>query len=299
MIEVSRLMRSDRACRALLGVNQGELERLLVSFKSALIHVRFRERNDRINSMGAGNPGRLRTSMDKLVFILLYCKVYPTHDVMGFFYSLDRSQSCRWVKKLLPVLEKALGYASALPKRKISSIEEFFQAFPAAKDVFVDGSERPVQKPSKRKARTKTYSGKKKQTTRKIIIITDENKRIGYLSKSKSGRRHDKKIFDKNDLGPHIPPNVTVWADSGFQGLKKQHPNSMIPKKSSKNKPLTEAEKQENKIISGIRITVEHALAGVKRLACMAHIYRNRVAKTDDKFAQIACGLWNFHLQTA
>ncbi|WP_440867621.1 transposase family protein [Symbiopectobacterium purcellii] len=33
--------------------------------------------------------------------------------------------------------------------------------------------------------------------------------------------------------------------------------------------PLSPEQKQENKIISGIRITVEHAIAGIKRLGCM------------------------------
>ncbi|WP_440866492.1 hypothetical protein [Symbiopectobacterium purcellii] len=47
----------------------------------------------------------------------------------------------------MPVLEMTLGRECVLPARQIRSAEEFFRAFPGVKDVFIDGTERPVQKP--------------------------------------------------------------------------------------------------------------------------------------------------------
>ena len=76
--------------------------------------------------------------------------------------------------QFLPVLEMALGRHLVLPKRKINSIEEFFQRFPEAKEVFLDGTERRVQKPKNIKKRAKLYSGKKKATTRKTIVVSNE-----------------------------------------------------------------------------------------------------------------------------
>ncbi|WP_440867282.1 transposase family protein [Symbiopectobacterium purcellii] len=66
-----------------------------------------------------------------------------------------------------------------------------------------------------------------------------------------------------------MPPEVTIWADTGFQGIDKQHPNTQTPKKGTRKRPLSPEQKQENKIISGIRITVEHAIAGIKRLGAL------------------------------
>ncbi|WP_440865631.1 hypothetical protein [Symbiopectobacterium purcellii] len=40
---------------------------------------------------------------------------------------------------------------------------------------------------------------------------------------SKNGRRHDKRLLDKVDIIRHIPPEVTIWADTGFQGIAKRH----------------------------------------------------------------------------
>ena len=239
------------------------------------------------------------TAREKLIFILLYLKCYPTYDFQGFLFGLERTRACRWVQKLLPVLEKTLGYACVLPARQISNMDEFAQAFPGVKDIFIDGTERPVQKPVNSKRRSKTWSGKKKQPTRKHLIICDENRKIGYLSVGKSGRRHDKRLLDKSDIVRHIPEDTTIWADTGFQGLAKQHVNTQIPLKASRKKPLSTAQKQANKIISGIRCKVEHAIGGIKRLACMTHPLRNRLPLIDDTFMFISAGLWNFFRRLA
>ncbi|NBS69302.1 hypothetical protein EBT31_10375, partial [bacterium] len=122
-------------------------------------------------------------------------------------------------------------------------------------------------------------------------------KRILILTKSKSGRRHDKRLADKEELFARLPPEVTAWTDTGFQAVHAQHPNTRMPKKATKNHPLTEEERQDNRIISGLRIVAEHAIGGMKRLKAAADIYRNRIPRTDDRFNLLAAGLWNFHLQ--
>jgi DDE superfamily endonuclease len=128
-------------------------------------------------------------------------------------------------------------------------------------------------------------------------LICDENRRISFLSVSKSGRRHDKRLLDKSGVMPNTPPHTVVWGDSGFQGIDEQHPNTITP--ATKKHPLTTEEKQNNSVISGIRAVVEHAISGMKRLACMSHVYRNRKVSVDDSFALLSAGMWNFHLQTA
>ena len=176
-------------------------------------------------------------------------------------------------------------------------MEDFLKSFPEAKDLFVDAVERPVQRPRNQKKQRKLYSGKKKTHTKKTVVITDENRKILLATPTKSGRRHDKRIADKNSIFENIPETVTLWADTGFQGLLKQHTNTMMPAKASKGKPLTYEQKQENKTISGIRILVEHAIGGMKRFKAFADIFRNKIAFMEDQVMNIAAGLWNFHLE--
>jgi hypothetical protein len=197
----------------------------------------------------------------------------------------------------LPVLEATLGRKLVLPQRKITSVKELFQKFPEIKDVFIDGTERRTEKPKNLKKRSRLYSGKKKATTRKTIVISDSRKRILFLSPTKSGRRHDKRIADKFGIIQQIPDSVTVWTDTGFQGIHTYHENTVMPKKATKNKPLSREEKENNRVISGIRILSEHAIGGMKRYKAAADIYRNKRPNLDDIFSLLAGGLWNFHLQ--
>ena len=55
----------------------------------------------------------------------------------------------------------------------------------------------------------------------------------------------------------------------------------MIPHKKPRGKALTFQQKQENKVISGIRIVVEHAISRIKRFGVMSNTYRNRKGQDD------------------
>lgn len=287
----------SRITKAVLGVSQEEFQRLLPTFSSCLIQYRIELKPDRVRGVGGGRRGDLPTDEDKLLYILLYLKLYPTYDALAVLTGHQRSKCGDSVKLLLPVLEKALGRHLVLPIRRGHSLEEVFREHPELKDVFIDGTERRVNKPKKLKKRDKLYSGKKKSHTRKSIVMSDEKKHILYLAQAKSGRRHDKRIVDKNLIANHIPENVTAWTDTGFIGMQAVHANTIMPKKAVKNRPLTTEEKADNRIIASIRIVSEHAIGGMKRFRAASDIYRNKLSNMDDQLMRISAGLWNFHLQ--
>lgn len=161
----------------------------------------------------------------------------------------------------------------------------------------MDGVERPRQRPKSKKQQNKTYSGKKKAHTRKSVVVTDKKKKVLVVTKQKSGRRHDKKLADKNSVFEMIPKEIDVFVDTGFQGAQKVHPNICMPKKRKKGNPLTQEEKEMNKLISSYRVLVEHAIGGIKRYRCMSEKLRNHKAFLDDTFILLSAGLWNYHLE--
>jgi hypothetical protein len=257
-------------------------------------------KSTRKRAIGAGRKGVLKDTQMKLMYILLYLKVYPTYDVASFLFGVDRSRCCRWTQNLLPLLSKTLERELVLPKRQITSVQEFMSLCPGVKDLFLDGTERPTQRPKSSKLQKKLYSGKKGCHTRKNSIISNEKREVLFVSPTKSGRLHDFKQIIKTNVLQHLPPKVALWVDKGYIGIE-NHVRSdidvVIPHKKSKNMPLTDREKEENKIIGGIRIVVEHAIGGIKRFASTAHIYRNKRGQ-DNYFIEAAAGLWNFHLKT-
>ena len=292
-------IRDDRQAKALTGCTLPMLRELLPVFEQLFAEVIAGRipTDQRQRGIGGGKIGVLKTTEDKLIFVLMYLKAYPTYDVLSSIFNLDRGPACRRIQQLLPVLEATLGRKIVLPKRKITSLKEFYQKFPEARDVLVDGSERPIQKPKDLAKRKKVYSGKKKTTTRKHIVMSNPGKHILLLGKSKTGRRHDWRITERQQILDYIPPNVTAWMDSGFIGAERIHTNSQICAKATKNNPLSQVQKQNNRVISAFRIPVEHAIGGMKRMNAAADIWRNKIPGLDDHVMLISAGLWNFYLE--
>ena len=77
-------------------------------------------------------------------------------------------------------------------------------------------------------------------------------------------------------------------ADSGYQGLDKQHPNIRTPKKKSKHHPLTDQEKANNREISRQRIGCEHLIGRLKVFRILSERYRNRRKRFGLRFNLIA-----------
>jgi hypothetical protein len=259
---------------ALIGLTKEKFNKLLITFSQILEESLLSKKRKR--KIGGGRKGNIKEARQKLFFILFYLKNYPTFDVCAFLFASSKTSTCDWQKEILPLLEKTLGRKLSLPKRQINSPEEFFALFPFAKEVMLDGVERPTIRSKKSKAQSKHYSGKRKRHTRKNLLLVDSKKNILLLTKTKHGRVHDKKMSDKNILATRIPEEVSLLVDTGFQGVQKQHLNTLIPKKKPKGGLLTEAEKAWNKLISSTRIVVEHAIGGMKRFGAASHIFRNK-----------------------
>jgi len=297
LVSVIRALKEERLLLSLTGMRISEFKRLAETFKKVLLSD-LSQRN-RQRAVGAGRKGALKDIESKLFYILFYLKVYPTYDLAGFIFGVDRSRCFHWTVRLMPLLERALGRHIALPKRQIRSVEEFMALCPDIKDLFLDGTERPTQRPQKSKLYKKRYSGKKRTHTRKNSLIANEKREILFLSPTKEGRVHDLTQIKKTEILQHFPPDKSLWVDKAFQSIQKcLKPSNtvMIPHKKPRGKPLSSQQKKENRIISGIRIVVEHAINGIKRFAATSHIYRNRRGQ-DDQFIHLCSGLWNFHLK--
>jgi len=179
MISVNRALRSDRLIRATTGLPAPEFKPLVASFNQELQkerRIRYErgvKQGVRERRPGGGRIGTLRTPAEKLFFVLFYYKCYPTFDVLGLLFDLDRSNACRNVQNLASIVENMLGKEMVLPERKISTVEELLELFPDVKDIFIDGTERPIQRPTDRAKQKENYSGKKKP---KGGELTDEEK---------------------------------------------------------------------------------------------------------------------------
>src|SRR3989338_7956917 len=136
-MDIDRVLNNNnRLCRAVLGVRKITFEKLLTTFRQIIVEEA--ESKKRKRKVGGGSNGNIKDPRKKLFFILWYLKVYPTYDVAAYVFNSSKSRTQHWGQKILPLLEKTLGRKLVLPKRKISSVEEFFKMFPEAREVMLD-----------------------------------------------------------------------------------------------------------------------------------------------------------------
>lgn len=297
MLNIERALKQDRLFRAMTGLNRKAFDALLPNFSAVYEQTLLQQPRQRAS--GGGRKARLRNLEDKLFYILFYFKSYPTFDLAGLLFEIDRAQAHYWMHRLQPILEAALGKKMALPERKLTSIEAFVERFPGVERVMVDGTERPIQRPQDPEAQKLNYSGKKKRHTRKHLAAVDQHKRVLVLSKAREGKLHDKKFHDEDDMIGSVPDEIPVELDLGFLGVDKQYDNVHIPHKKPKGGALSEEQKADNRGLSQSRVVCENAFAGVKRYGAVSAVYRNRIEAFDDCLMLTATGLWNFYLMAA
>lgn len=136
--------------------------------------------------------------------------------------------------------------------------------------------------------------------------MSSPHRKIIYISSIFGGQTHDYTML-KHEFDPDEPWffNMTARADLGFLGFDKDysHISSIFlphkkPRK-SKNNPnpeLTLKQKKENRHHAKMRISVEHAIGGMKHLHCLVHRIRSHSNLIINQFFGLAAGLWNFKI---
>ena len=163
-------IRDDRQQRALTGVPTEKFSTLEAAFALALADEKERAYQEgfaegkRQRKPGGGQKGKLPTVHDKLVFLLYYLKVYPTFDVLGAQFGMNRSKACENVHALRPILYKALQNLGVMPSREFKTVGEFRAACAWADDLLIDATERPHSRPTDDAQQKDLYSGKKNDT---------------------------------------------------------------------------------------------------------------------------------------
>ena len=125
-----------------------------------------------------------------------------------------------------------------------------------------------------------------------MIIGEVETRQIIYLSKTVEGKKHDKKLADEEAI--EYPAGTLLQQDTGFQGYAPEGVIILQPKKKPRGGELTEEEKETNRILSSIRVLIEHLISGAKRLRIVKEELRLKGENISDDLMEIACSTHNF-----
>lgn len=170
MLSYKSLKQNERRFLSMTSLEVGEFDKLLPAFSQAWeadvarrVAAQARRRRP-----GAGRKAKLATMEAKLLFILVYVKLYPLQAVQGELFGLSQGQANEWLQRLTPILQAALEQEQLLPARNPATLAELLVEYELP-EFAIDGTECRRQRPLDPVEQRTYYSGKKKPTRASTI----------------------------------------------------------------------------------------------------------------------------------
>lgn len=277
MITVNKLFNKPNKLLRLTGLTIGQYKVLVKRLEPLWKSAEFKRlwRNNRKRDIGAGRKYKVESLEDKLLVILIWYRTYTILELLGWIFQLDATNIGRLIGKLVPLIEQTadpllLVYLKTTQKkrRKIRSWDEFVNEYPDLAEIIIDSTEQRRRRPVNKRRQKNVYSGKKHAHTIKTQITVSKRGRILHVSKSYSGRIHDKTVLDKEKILLYLPRKTRKRLDKGYDGVIQENPlpNIILPHKRRRNSPpLTRGQKQANKIRARERVIGENIIARLKK----------------------------------
>ncbi len=313
-MDLQKLIKNKKQFLALTTLYVLEFEELLPYFSARwhqfIKHFNFRKKRRRKPLTGAQieNATRLlKTDEEKLFFILYFFKNGHLQESLAAQFEMDQGQISRWIKLLLPLLEKSIIDLHLQPARSMPELVKLFRNrqkednlsnCESTESLHLDATERSIQRNVDYKAQEQDYSGKKGTHTVKNSVLNDEHQFIHFAGLTFPGPTSDKKMADLEIPDFSMFEKWKLWfsKDKGYQGYQPKGVDFLEPFKAARNKPLTDIQKEYNTWLSSIRIVGEHVMSGIKRCRIVKDELRYFSSTFRDKIFFVACGLHNFRV---
>jgi hypothetical protein len=311
MITYKKLVQHPAAFKSLTGMSVPAFDRLFELFAPAHFQrlsrtPTKRDGQPRKRAYGCGSQHR-HSLKDRLVMGLVWLRIYPTYEVLGFFFSLAKPNARFNVEEILDTLSEMTEFALERPtkeRKKLHSPQAVMEAFPEVAFI-IDSKEQRIQRPSGSDDEGNSnqkpyYSGKKKAHTLKTQIAVAPDGFIEGISESVPGSTHDLTLLRETKLVEKLEPDEGAMFDKAYDGISNDHPDRplYLPYKARRNRPLTDLEKAYNQELSSYRIVVEHTNAQLQKYQALAQIYRHD-RKKHSRTMRVAAGLVNRQLETS
>jgi len=306
MFAYETLTRYPGAFRSLTGMTPDDFDALLTAFRDAQARRQRRSRTTRTGqprrrAAGAGHPHD-HDDRHRLLMALIWLRVYPTYELLGFFFGLHKRNAQLNVRDVLAVLDTLDDFPFDRPDRDrktLGSLTEVMAAFPKVR-VIIDSKEQRVNRPTGYDAQKPYYSGKKKAHTVKTQVVVDPCGRIESVSDSvPGGANHDLPLLCGSGILEQLAEGEAAMVDKGYVGVKNYYPDVpvVIPFKAGRNHPLTEEQKAYNREVARYRIVVEHTMAQLNRFTVLRQVFRGQQRVRHGEVVRVVARLVNRRLR--
>jgi hypothetical protein len=223
---------------------------------------------------------------------MVWLRLYPTHEVLGYLFAVSDSTVSRLLERVLPILEQAGRDTRRMPdpgKKQRRQMSDLLRDIPEL-NVVVDSFEQRVQRP---RGDNSHFSGKKKQNTLKSQVTVDgQTGRIVDTSASVAGPTPDLTLLKQSRVLARLPAGCGAVGDLGYLGMDKLHPLAFIPRRKPRGKPRPAEDQPYNTAFSSFRVIVENTIGRMRRFQCLSQIDRNHRQQHTARVAAVA-GLVN------
>jgi len=283
MIRYATLRMTPEIFPALTGLTLAEFERLAPEFAAA--HARARAASThtkkgapRRRAPGAGAPPSLELT-DRLLMALVWLRIYPTYEVLGWLVGSEKSNARENVQDALAVLATRADFPFERPaadRAKLATPAAVIAAFPQVR-ILIDGKEQPSRRPQGWGRQKPFYSGKKKRHTVKNQVVCTPEGRIGGVSDTAPGSTHDLTLMRGDGILDRLAEGESAMADKAYTGGQKDRPGTplVVPAKATRGHPLTAEQEAANRVISGYRVVIEHVMAQLNRFQVLKQVFRS------------------------
>mgnify|MGYP005859173111 FL=1 len=243
------------------------------------------ERPGRQRALGAGHPFALAVR-DQLLLAVVWLRLYPTHEVLGYLFGVSDSAVWRVIDRVLPVLAQAGRDTMRMPdpgKKRRRTLEQLLQDTPELA-VVIDSFEQRVPRPQERAEADGYSSSKKRQRTLKSQVAVDEHSgRIvadcsqSDVSASVPGPTADITLLKQSGIMARLPAGVGAIGDLAYVGIDKLHPEGLgaCPRRKPRGQPRSAEDRAYNTAFSRRRIRVEHTLNRQRRYQSLTQTDRH------------------------
>lgn len=304
MISYEELCRHSAAFPSLTGMTRGEFDTLLLRFCQAEADRRdhstqTRDGQPRQRAAGAGRP-YAHGAADRLLLALLWLRIYPTYEVLGFFFGLHKRNAQLNVRNVLEVLDSLRDFPFDRPgkdRKKQRSAAEVMAAFPDVR-FLIDAKEQRINKPAGEEKQKPYYSGKKKAHTIKTQFVVNPRGQIELVSASVPGATHDLTLLRGSGVLERLGEGEGAMMDKGYVGVDKDFPEVplVLPFKKPRGGELSDFQRDHNRRVAKDRIVVEHTIAQVNRFTVLRQVFRGKQRERHTKVIGVVAKLVNERL---
>jgi hypothetical protein len=253
------------------GLHINEFDMLIDDVVPQLIEAEYERLNhaNRQRDIGGGRNSTL-DERDQVLLTVVWLRVYPTHEVLGYLFGISDSTVSRMVARVLPILEQAGRDTMRMPdpgRKRRKSLDQLLSDTPDLA-VVIDSFEQKVQRPKDPNERDGFYSGKKKTHTLKSqVAVNEETGAIVDISDSVAGPTADINLLEQSGLMKRLPDGVGGIGDLAYVGIENLHPQGKgaCPRRKPRGKPRPPEDVAYNTLFSRRRIIVENTIARFRR----------------------------------